>query len=444
MSNTGKSQTTLNRMNRTNQSKGGGGMNPTPNGAISTPPPTVWSSLSDNNLATPDAYGGLSSGTFGTMTAKHLKLNAGGALGGLMGMLNGGPLAALNGVLSGLGNIGNAISQGMQFYAQLEQAAMSGGNPLERVANVLGVSASGVSSMIGTGGVLSNLMSNADQATSLVNMMSKSSDMLLRINEDVKMIRNVNFEDLNQVSGLLNHIAQRTGGTSIAFLSDVSGQALFAADVVNRMSKLGIKDVVKNVQGMFRGDLKAWHLFIDSVLPGSIKSSDIAGLHTIVDLIGGERINVAANRFTQQVSRNYEYRNVSGKGKRLNKSEEFRNVYDLFVKSNGENWAFKQSKGQYALTGQFSSQANIPNQVFDLAALVKGTSDFKDLFKQGLKNVGRDIQNLTEEEMNKKLMVMAFDTPRINVKDSIKQHFKYLLITSNQLVPNNTVYPTRV
>ena len=434
-------------MDRTNSNTGkaakkGGGLSTVPNGSISQNPPTSWSSLTDKGLITPDAYGGIGSGTMGTMTAKHQKLNGGGAGSGLSGLLSGGGLSSLNGILSGLGNIGNAITQGMQFYQQLENVAFGGGNVLERAAGVLGVSASGLGSIVGTGGPLSSIMAGADQINSFVNTLSKSSNMLLSINNEVRALSNMDFSDLSQMSNLLNRIGMATGNSNLSFLSDISGQALFAADVVNRMSKLGIPDVVKNVEGIFRGRPEAWKMFIQNTLKGSISSSDIKGLQTIVDLIGGGKVNSLSHRFPHQVAKNYSFN--SHRSKTTEKIHEFDGIYHLFKSANGSAWGSRKNLGTFDLQGKYDSTKAKDLKHIDLSDITGATKDFKALWKLGTRNSGTGIQDSSEETVEKRLMGLATMYDKQTVMQAIKKHFPLAVISQNTTKKDVVVAPTNL
>ena len=415
----------------TNQSKG---LTPTPNGSISQAPPTVWSSLTDNSLATPDAYGGVGSGTMGTMTKRHQLLNGGGALAGLQSLLSGGALSGLNGALGGIKDIGNTINQGINFYKQVERAAMGGGNALERISNVLGVSSSGLSSMLGTGGALTQFIGSTNQLQSVVQGLSKASQITMKIGSTVSAISKVDFSDLSQVSGLLNKIASDTSGTPLAFLSDVSTKALFAADIVNRMSQLKIPGVVGEVAKLFTGDKLGLHLFSKNVIKESLRSSDIKGLYSIIKSIGAGKFKSHTPMFSRDLSIQFRYNSIQ---QQKDKKKLFNEVIELLkAGETGKNsFMYYESKGVYDLSGTLHTATPTKDKHLNVASFINASDDFRDLMRVGIK---------TNDNKEMKALFVGMFLKGRTLKEEIKRTVPLALITENTINRNSIKAPTQI
>lgn len=432
----------LSRMNKTARHQGrkvpetnqNQGLNPVQNADISQAPPTVWSSLTDNALATPDAYGGVSSGTMGTMTKRHSLLNGGGALAGLQSLLSGGALSGLNGALGGLKDIGNTINQGINFYKQVESAAMGGGNALERISNVLGVSSSGLSSMLGTGGALTQFIGSTNQLQSVVDGLSKASQITMKIGSTVSTISKVDFSDLSQVSNLLNKIASDTTGTPLAFLSDISTKALFAADIVNRMSQLKIPGVVGEVAKLFSGDKLGLHLFSKNVIKESLRSSDIKGLYDIIRSIGAGKFKAQSPMFSRDLSIQFRYNSIQ---QEKDKKKLFSKVIELLKagETGSNSFLYYESKGVYDLAGVLHTTGVSKDKHLNVASFINASEDFRDLMKVGIK---------TNTNTEMKALFVGMGLKGRTLKEEIKRTVPMALITENTIDPNGTKAPTQL
>lgn len=413
--------------------RGSSAISAVPNGNISAAPPTVWSSMTSKDLATPDAYGGVGSGTMGTMTGRH-KLDGGGSGKGSGSLLGGGANAGFAGSLSGLKDAGKAIKQGMDFYKQVERAAMSGGSTIDRIANVLGVGSSGLASMIGTGGALSTFIGGTDQLKGLSENLKKASEITMKIGNEAKRLSKVDWSDLNQVSSLLNQVGQSLGGSKIAWLEDTSAKALFAADIVNRMSKLKIPGAVEKVAKLFGKDPKGLHLFSKHVSKESLNSSDLRGLEAVLESIGSGKFRSNEPNFIQDLTSKFKYSSIQ---ETRNKEELFKILFDLLKKAadGTDSFMYRKSTGQYALNGRYTSSGGVEDKHINLAPFMGGSTDFKDLLKTGGK---------AHSEPAIKCIMMSVVIPKRGLREYMKKNLPYALVTENVTLVNDVKAPTNL
>lgn len=386
----------------TSNKTGGGNTTTTHDGAFNTPPPTVWSSLTPTELVTPDVYGGKNSGTHGTATGSH-KLNAGGLLQAIMS-------GDLKSILPKFKDFQGKIKKGIEFARNVEKALKSGGSTTDRIANVLGVTASGISSITGKDGLLGSLIGGDRIENSVLGKITGNANLLLKIGEDIRAVGNTDFSDMSQIANLLNKIG--SNGSYIATLSDPLIKGLFGADIVNRLGEMGIGGMVTQIGEILEDD--SMHAFLNAILPGVIKRGDLKGIAEILKFLGKGKFRSLAPNFYRDLSGNF---TLDGINAGRMPQHVFEEVGSIFASAN-EEWYKTRTNGNYTIGGDNTFTGTASSHL-DLTKLNNGTSDFNKVINAGIK---------TTEDPNMKLMGLAPLFQGLDVTKQIKKDYPYLLL----------------
>lgn len=374
----------------------------TKNSDFNQAPPTVWSSLTPVDLITPDAYGGKSSGTHGTATKTH-DLNAG-------GLLDAWRKGGLKGLLPRIKDIQGKIKEGIEFARNIEKAIKSGGKPLDRVANVLGVTAAGIGSITGKGGLLASIIGGEAIENSVLGKITGDTKFLLKIGEGLRTVSNTDFSDLQQVAGLLNKLGDGAG--PMALLSDPTVKALFGADIVTRMQNMGIGGMVRDVASML--DESGIFPFIHSIFPNAIKAGDLAGIQQILQLLGRGKFNSMQPGFHNAMSAGFTLDGINAGRLPQNTYPEIRTIFSDI----NPEWGRVPTTGAYAIEGTKKDVVDGLHHM-NLVPIMNGSKDFKKVWYGGAKE-SDDI------EMQMTQLSEVFKPQ--SVHQTLKEDYPYLVL----------------
>lgn len=336
----------------------------TPNAAVKPTATNVWSTLTDTNLATVDVYKQLSSGTINSLSDFANTFNF-----------------DLGGLLKGGSEILSKFKKAQEAYVKIKDA-VNQGISLDRLGSLGDTVKHGLASL------------GVDQKSDLFKAIESTNVFLSRVGDSYKVIKNVNWNDANSITNMVNTLA----GTKVIDLSDIGAEAQYMVKLINTMSEHGISGAVDALKDLIRANPLA-HDIVKGVLPRLLQNGDAKSVVQVINIASKEVVTSTYGDLLKTFSQNY------GSNEKDNRS-----LKEGFV----DFIALSDSLGSYGIKSTLNGKP-----VLNFSSILNGSESFNKMVLTNAKAKRDDYQYLA--------MVSEFADS--TVEDTIRKQFPRAVIT---------------
>lgn len=324
-------------------------------------PPSAWTTVRDNSLATPDAYQEEGNPEFISE----------------FGSASSTGLAQLSNMFKGGKNAKAKIEKALSFVSSVSGALTNaGGSGNTIIDKITSLSRS-------TGISLSSLGINENNP--IVKGISTANRLVLQIDDTYQKLRHTDFHSLSSISNLVNDLT----GNNFIGLSNQLTQAEYEIGIIKEMVKYDIPNAFGILKDVFK-DNEYKHQIIKETYPDIVKSQDLSSIRSMVDTVGVREFN----RLTGQNNISGNFTNVISQT--WNKDKErlslsSRGVYNELkdtIKKTNPNWLYLDRNGEKTI--------NIKDYLY-------ASHRFRELFFNGLSNSNK-IKISTDSSVNESIL----------------------------------------
>lgn len=371
-------------------------------GAAINTPLTVWTSVRDNSLATPDAY-------------------------------------AEEGNPAFISEFGTAASEGL---AELGNMFKGGGGATAKLKEAMNFISNVSSSLGGSGSISSKLQSLATQAPNtlaslgistnneIIRNISNASNLVVKVNDAYEKIRNTDFTNVSNLAILAKDLT----GLDFLSLSNQLTQVEYVSGLVKQMMDANIPNSFGILKNTIK-DNKYKHIAVRDTYPAAIRNQDLRSIQSMVDTVGDRQFrsitgqsNLSGN-FTNVISKDWDKNK-----ERLDKNNisKYNEIKDTLKKVNGDKYLYINRKDNLTI--------NIKDYLYS-------SDRFKELVNKGAitsnkikisedSSVNNEILDAIAGNSNTKIDDEKFLTAMnlgtyLTPRESIKKHFPRVYIEPN-------------
>ena len=343
---------------------------------------TLWTSLGDNSLAAPDIYGIKQSGTINSISKFANTF--------LTGIFN---------AIPGAGDALKKINDGITFFNNAKNT-INNGTGIDRLKNISGLIPTKIPGF------------SEDMMSDLYKKIESASDIAVRAGNTISKLKETNWKDVDSVVDLLDSINKDKDKAYDVL--DPKTQGVLVSTLANKLSDFGLKDSIESVMPIIDQFAKEssdddktikatkkelTEYLAKGTIDNLIKNSDYESIKTLSEKTGSNFINTLKSNLLNDLASNYD-----GKDKL--------NAYKKYVKtaeSIDEKWLKTNRAGE---------------EIINLSKFNNGSDEFKKMLHDGA---------LSDDDVNRKYLVLIKDLNITSVKESLRKHFPYTVWKENTI-----------
>ena len=369
--------------------------------AINTPA-TIWTSVRDNGLATPDAYSEEGNPSFISE----------------FGSAASDGLAKLGNMFKGGGGAAAQLKSAMSFMSSVSSALGGSGSITDKLINLSKQAPATLSSL------------GIDKSSSIISSLEKASNIVVKVNDAYEKIRNTDFSNVSSLAVL----AKQLTGSDFLGLSNHLTQAEYTIGLVKQMMDANIP----NSFGIFK-DLIKDNPFKNKVVketyPTAINNQDLRSIKSMIETVGARKFNYLTGQ--SNISGNF----VNTLSKKWDKDKErldrslhnqYKDIKDTVKAANGNDWIYIKRKEELTINIKdllFSSDRfrEIISKCAISSNKIKISEDDSINNRILAEIAGNDDTKVDDEKFLVALNLGGYKTPT----ESIKHHFPRVYIEPN-------------